>query len=181
MSRMYQRCSDTTALIGQSIVGISARAGYWNVVLSLQSESGEMFEFFSHAINVQHHFEIFAIDWRAVPDADINFEGLKEKYIIKEIHALWRGEWLAPVQPHADHLGSGPHHEHSVGLVGIAPTSAIAEAIVLAGVHIIADSGSSILVHASPDAPMNIDGMIKENEIEETIQRLYGTRHELRI
>lgn len=144
------------ALSGLTVDAVYSAEDYWHLCVAFRCIDGQTVVFTSEDIQIAKYFEVFPLrvavesaearPWRQLPQAET----------IASSRALWRYEWLEPVEPHPDLVGNGPHFVHRVGPAP-ASTSSTEPVVVLVAVELSFASGGRMLVYSSDSAPLNVE------------------------
>ena len=156
------------ALIGKSVDAIYQDAGYWHLFVALRCQDGQTAVFSTEEVGVAKYFEVFPIKVATEATEQRSWRALGEPKRIEAVIPLLREEWLEPMAPHPEHVGSAPHYAHHAGR-GPASAQAVQHIVVQAGFELRCQNASSIVVFASNTAPFNVEIAYEEAAIKDAL------------
>lgn len=125
-------------------------------------------------ITVGHWFEVFPLKCdRSLPDYltqhVFKWMALPVPLEIFRVSALWREEWQQPAQDHGQFMGAGPHGVQYAAPLQSAPPEVQAFQVE-AGIALLGQDGSRLLVCSSDNTPFNIDFATEPAAIERILR-----------
>lgn len=165
-------CDVVSPLRGKPpLIGYAIDSDYWHLELFLRFEDGSLLRFYTNEHCLAPLFDCYTISVQPVSACNKSFAEISPSFMIDSAFALLRAEWLQ-VAPDLEDVtfGNNPHTQHS-GLPGTVPDVATVSAVVQAGVLMGSNDSRQIAIVASDTAPLNVDFIAGDADIQELLKR----------
>lgn len=160
----------TSLSVGNTIVGSYVKDDYWHYDVFFKFLSGEIVRFSTEEHCLEHLFDCYTLLVEKPKQAEISFTSIAPPFKVSKLASLRRAEWIvAAPELEGQTLGNNPH-SHETGVVDAVPENAIFSVKLTAGLLIVSDDDRKMIVKASELAPLNVDLIQDEKQIEELLK-----------